>query len=1588
MELNVIEQIKRFQDFIDSNYYSSLLENARKGNKFLLIDFAELSKFDPDLATELLEAPEETIKAIEKAIEQFDVDGLINFHIRFHNLPQSQHIMVRDIRSQHINKLLFVDGVIRQKSDVRPQVTSARFECPVCGNIMNILQIEGTFKEPSRCGCGRKGKFVMLDKELVDAQGIVIEESSEHLEGGEQPKRINVLLTDDLVSPLSEKRTSPGSKVEVIGVVKEVPIISRSGAKSTRFDLMIDANYIKPTEDTFYEVVINEEEEKQILEIANDPKGYEKLVNSMAPSIYGYEKIKEALLLQLMGGVRKVRMDKVVSRGDMHILLVGDPGCIAGDSKVALIYKGMERIQSLGNHHLQPIKEIVTKIRRHGKDKYYDFATLFQHYPKQPVLKVVTETGKELICTYNQPLLTKLGWQRADELLFGTEIRVMPKIPNMVKKLVPTGFTKIKARFGKLKEVSLPDRFTPELASLCGYVIGDGSVHPNGYRVSCYVNDEEKDLIGILSELWKSAFNVQPYIAKNHTGINKTIDDGNGLLRQFVSVQDMYIMEMNSRQIAQSLAFLANKRVPQQIFKSPNHVVAKFISWLFEADGCAFGNGRGRTSVQLKSVNRELLKDVQLLLLYFGIQSRIIQDNLCIRHSRDIELFAKHIGFNSGKKKNAMANVLENISRKNSIQKRKSPQRYEKVVKLLPAGVRDVYDFEVPASNMFIANGIVCHNSGKSALLKRITQIAPKGRYVSGKGVSGAGITAAVVRDEFLRGWALEAGAMVLSSDGLVCVDELDKMSNEDRAAMHEALENQSYHPDTEIMVSNGSVFKIGNFVDNLIEKNKCNVVLGKDCEILPVGNIELLTTDFKDIFPIKAKMVSRHKAPEHFIKITYSNGRSITVTPEHPVFVFCDGKINELPAENVKAGLLAPAPRKLPTKSEKIVLDNEWASHFNNKSISLPSSLDGNLARLLGYITTEGHAYHSTKNRYAEVGISNTNPLIISDASQLFMENFQTTVNTNVQPYSARLKATKDLTTVRICSIPFYKYMFSNFRGSVNGARNKYIGNILRCADKELQLEFLKAAFKGDGFVDSTRFGYSTSSFELAKGYQDLLLQNGILSRIDRETRDDLDYYKVSVTGTESFKLFNDCIVEQNDKRLQRLVKFYETSKNKKNERDVLPREILIEVNSLLKNFKLSDGYFYNNIQRGFNAHKSVVSFYVNKIEEKIKKCSEIIGCNDARKIRRLLNIEVRLIVDKIKMSSGTLHNVEKVKNSDRYNRLLAVVKKMAEEKINNAKSKINGILNLINSEIRFVYIKKAEKVKNESVEWVYDVTVEPTRTFISEGLVLHNTVSISKANIQATLIARTTVLAAANPKFGRFDPYGIIADQIDLPPTLINRFDLIFPIKDLPEETRDEKMAKHILALHQSPDIGEPEITTEILRKYIAYARQKVSPRLTDGALDEIREFYLKMRKSGSGEGSIKTIPISARQLEALVRLSEASAKTRLDERVTRKDAKKAIELLDYCLMQVGFDRETGKIDIDRIATGITATSRSHILVLKDIITELEAKIGKAIPIEDIVGEAKNRGLDEDKVEEALERLKRSGDIYEPRHGWVSKI
>ena len=669
------ELIEKFRKFIEQFYYDELLSCVRKGQQALYVHFGALSKFDPQLSEDLMTAFKEVSESCEEAIKQFEIpDAKYPIRARFINLPKSTNIQIRAIRSTHLGKLISTEGIIRQSSDVRPRVTYATFECPGCGAQILVEQNSPKYREPSRCTCGRKGKFKLLDKKLVDVQRLVVEESPDSLEGGEQPKRIAVFIEEDLVDPKLEKKHYPGTKVLIVGVVKEVQIILKTGGTSTTYDLLVEANSIEVKEEEFEEIEIKPDDEKIIKELAEKPNVYEKLRDAIAPSIYGYENIKEAIVLQLFGGVKKVREDGTRTRGDIHMFLIGDPG------------------------------------------------------------------------------------------------------------------------------------------------------------------------------------------------------------------------------------------------------------------------------------------------------------------------------------------------------------------------------------------------SGKSQLLRYVATLAPKARYTAGKGSTAAGMTATVVRDEFMRGWALEAGILVLCNKGVACLDEMDKMSEEDSSAMHEALEQQ---------------------------------------------------------------------------------------------------------------------------------------------------------------------------------------------------------------------------------------------------------------------------------------------------------------------------------------------------------------------------------------------------------------------------------------------------------------------------------------------------------------------------------------------------TVTIAKANIHATLRAETTVLAAANPKFGRFDPFAPIAQQIDMPATLLNRFDLIFPIRDIPNTEKDERIAQHILDLSREPEGKKAEISSELLRKYISYAKQRITPKMTLAAIEEIKNFYVTLRASAAKEeNEIKSIPISARQLEALVRLSEASAKVRLSDKVTKRDAQRAVSLLKSSMKEVAYDAETGKFDIDRITTGITATQRNQISMIRKIIDALTERQGKNIPMHDILTEAESEGIDRGKTEEILDNLRKKGDIFEPKPGLISKI
>ena len=182
--------------------------------------------------------------------------------------------------------------------------------------------------------------------------------------------------------------------------------------------------------------------------------------------------------------------------------------------------------------------------------------------------------------------------------------------------------------------------------------------------------------------------------------------------------------------------------------------------------------------------------------------------------------------------------------------------------------------------------------------------------------------------------------------------------------------------------------------------------------------------------------------------------------------------------------------------------------------------------------------------------------------------------MNINSIKAGNRAKATKDITTVRCCSLPLYNYFKNNFNELIAKAPFKRIPARILSANQEIQAEFLKAAFSGDGFIDSERFGFSTASLSMAEDYADLLLQFSIISRIQTEERKEHKYYKVVISGTNSLKKFLQ-FVPETDKRLGRLNYFIKRSSARLNEEDFIPNCILCELNALLKSLKLSDGSF-----------------------------------------------------------------------------------------------------------------------------------------------------------------------------------------------------------------------------------------------------------------------------------------------------------------------------------------------------------------------------------------------------------------------------
>jgi len=236
------------------------------------------------------------------------------------------------------------------------------------------------------------------------------------------------------------------------------------------------------------------------------------------------------------------------------------------------------------------------------------------------------------------------------------------------------------------------------------------------------------------------------------------------------------------------------------------------------------------------------------------------------------------------------------------------------------------------------------------------------------------------------------------------------------------------------------------------------------------------------------------------------------------------------------------------------------------------------------------------------------------------------------------------------------------------------------------------------------------------------------------------------------------------------------------------------------------------------------------------------------------------------------------------------------------------------------------------------FDKMDENTRSILHEAME-QQTISIAKTGIVCQLNARTAILASANPVDSRYNPHRSVIDNIKLPPSLLSRFDLIYLMLDKNNETHDRRLASHILSLYsldyQMNNLQvEVEIDKKLLSKYIGFARQNIHPVLSEEVVKDLIDGYCEMRKIGTSRNIITATP---RQLESLIRLSEALAKMRYSTIVEKNDVQEAMRLIRVATQQAATDPTTGLIDMDMISTGMTTMSRSKIHQICDYIKDL---------------------------------------------------
>ncbi|WP_135364821.1 ATP-binding protein [Halosimplex halophilum] len=441
------ELIDSFEELYRDYYRNEIGELAQKyptEQKSLYLDWKDIHRFDPDLADDVRSHPEELREYAEEALRLYDLPVDVKLgqaHVRVHNLPDTTDI--REIRADHRGQLISVRGIVRKATDVKPKITQAAFECQRCGTLTRIPQESGDFQEPHECqGCERQGPFrINFDQsEFIDAQKIRVQESPEGLRGGETPQSIDVNIEDDITGEVTA-----GDHVRVSGVLK----LDQQGSEqdqSPMFDVYMDGFAVEIEDEQFEDMDITEEDKQEIIELSGRENIYDEMVGAIAPSIYGYEREKLSMILQLFSGVTKHLPDESRIRGDLHMLLIGDPGtgkCVAGDTRVTLADGSEMPIRELVEENLDDPKLVddgvwdtvdfeVPSLQDDGNLAPQRATKVWKREAPERMYRVRTSTGRELDVTPSHPLFVQSGGRfeavRAENLEAGQQVAVRPSV--------------------------------------------------------------------------------------------------------------------------------------------------------------------------------------------------------------------------------------------------------------------------------------------------------------------------------------------------------------------------------------------------------------------------------------------------------------------------------------------------------------------------------------------------------------------------------------------------------------------------------------------------------------------------------------------------------------------------------------------------------------------------------------------------------------------------------------------------------------------------------------------------------------------------------------------------------------------------------------------------------------------------------------------------------------------------------------------------------------------------------------------------------------------------------------------------------